>query len=98
MALYADDSKIFRSIDTPADQLSFQQDLDSLHEWSEVNEMEFNIKKCNNNKKQPLSGNLSMNCTALDEVDEFKDLGILTDRQLSWNEHVDSEGQSTDSA
>ena len=39
-----------------------------------------------------------MNCTALDEVDEFEDLGILTDRQLSWNEHVDSEGQSTDSA
>ena len=95
MALYADDSKIFRSINTLTDQWSFQQDLDSLHEWwSEVSEMEFNIKKCKLmriiKKKQPLSGNLSMNCTTLDEVDEFKDLGILTDCQLSWNQHVDS--------
>ena len=41
-------------------------------------------------KKQPLSGNLSMNGTALDEADyEFKDLDILTDRQLSWNKHED---------
>ena len=31
-----------------------------------------------------------MNCTTLNEVDEFKDLGILTDHQLSWNQHVDS--------
>ena len=52
MALYADDSKIFRSIKTPADQLSFQQDLDSLHEWSEVNEMEFKIKKSKKKKKK----------------------------------------------
>ena len=65
----------------------------SLHEWSEVNEMEFNIKKCKliriTKKKQPLSGNLSVNCIVLNEVDEFRDLGILTDCQLSWNQHPD---------
>ena len=30
-----------------------------------------------------------MNDTILDEVKEFKDIGILTDCSLSWNSHTD---------
>ena len=44
--LYADECKCSRIIDTAGDLELFQQDLDSLHQWSVRNFMNFNIKKC----------------------------------------------------
>ena len=46
IALYADDCKCSRIIDTAGDLELFQQDLDSLHQWSVRNFMNFNVKKC----------------------------------------------------
>ena len=47
IALYAaDDCKCSRIIDTVGDLELFQQDLDSLHQWSVRNFMHFNVKKC----------------------------------------------------
>ena len=45
-ALYADDCKCSRIIDTVGDLDFFQQDLDNLHQWSVRNFMSFNVKKC----------------------------------------------------
>ena len=46
IALYVDDYKCSRIIDTVGDLDLFQQDLDSLHQWSVRNFMSFNVKKC----------------------------------------------------
>ena len=46
IALYADDSKMFRVINFDDVQMLFQNDLDKLYSWSRRNLMDFNSKKC----------------------------------------------------
>ena len=93
IALYADDSKIFRVIDCDEDLIYFQEDHDKLHQWSQRNRMDFNAKKCTimriSGKQVPFTNGVHMNDTVLEEVKEIKDLGILTDCSLSWNSHTD---------
>ena len=94
VALYADDCKAFRVVTCPNDQLMFQGDLDGLCTWSQQNRMTFNVKKCKlmriTLKKQPLRSSFILNGNVLEEVDEFRDLGLLTNHHLSWNSHVDA--------
>ena len=93
MALYADDCKCSRIIDTAGDLELFQQDLDGLHQWSVRNFMNFNVKNCKimkiTKKIQPLTSSSFLENSELEEVKEFKDLGIITNRHLSWNPHID---------
>ena len=90
MALYSDDCKTSSIIDNPHDHVSFQHD--HLCSWSQVNSMDFYIKKCKlmriSRKKQPLDANLLMYDSSLDIVSEFKDLGLLVSYNLSWNSHI----------
>lgn len=44
--LFADDLKIFKEIDTPADQMLLQKDVDCLHNWSVLSKLDFNIGTC----------------------------------------------------
>ena len=93
IALYADDCKCSRIIDTVGDLELFQQDLDSLHQWSVRNFMHFNVKKCKimtiTKKIQPLTSSFYLENSELEGVEEFKDLGIITNHHLSWNPHID---------
>ena len=93
IALYADDSKMFRVINCDGDQMLFQNDLDKLYHWSQCNLMDFNSKKCKimriTKKQVPFTNRVHLSDTVLEEVKEFKDLGILTNNGLSWNSHID---------
>ena len=44
--LFADDSALYRKIDTLADSHSLQQDILRLQDWADKWQMKFNIKKC----------------------------------------------------
>ena len=74
------------------DQILFQNDLDKLYNWSQRNLMDFNSKRCKImriTKKQVLFTNrVHLGDTVLEEVKEFKDLGILTNNGLCWNSHI----------
>ena len=56
--------------------------------------MDFSIKKCKimriSRKVQPVETGLCMNESPNEVISQFKDLGPLVDRQLSWNFHVNS--------
>ena len=39
-------------------------------------------------KKQRFTSTFFLNNTELEEVDEFRDLGVITDHLLRWNSHV----------
>ena len=41
-------------------------------------------------KQVSFTNSVRMNDTVLEEVKEFKDLGILTDCSLSWNSQTDT--------
>ena len=93
IALFADDCKISRVIDDVSDQFCFQRDLDNLHQWSIRNAMVFNVKKCKvmrlTKKRQPFVSNYSLDNSPLEEVKEFKDLGVTTTDNFNWNSHID---------
>ena len=96
IALYADDCKSSRIIDSASDQNLFQEDLDNFHQWSSRNFMDFNVKKCKimriTKKKQPFTKFWFLDNSVLEEVSEFRDLGVTTYRQLNWNLHIGKVG------
>ena len=46
MSLFADDAKLLRKIESKEDCDNLQKDLNKIHRWSKLWEMEFNAKKC----------------------------------------------------
>ena len=85
--------KVPRIINSASDQNMFQEDLDYLHRWSLRNFMDFNVRKCKimriTKKKQPFISNYFLDNSVLEEVNEYRDLGITTDQHLHWNLHID---------
>ena len=86
IAIYADDTKIWRSISSNEDHLILQNDLSMLHDWSISNKMKFNIGKCKvlsvTHLRQPLLDILpevqfmyEINGHILDYCNSEKDLG-----------------------
>ena len=55
--------------------------------------MACNVKKCkvmrSTKKRQPLVSNYSLDNSFLEEVKEFKDLGVTTTYTFIWNIHID---------
>ena len=58
-----------------------------------MNKMRINIKKCKimriTRKKSPLVGVYNIEGQPLESVDVYKELGLITASNLSWNQHVD---------
>ena len=87
-ALYADDSKLYRVINSLEDITSFQGDLDKISDCCNENKMKVNVKKCKimriTRKKSPLVRDYPINGQSLKSVLTYKDLGLLT----SSTEHI----------
>ena len=76
---FADDTKIFSTIQSEVDAANLQRDIDKLLEWSEIWQMNFKVTKCKvmHIGKQYSEHQYSMNGHTLETVTEEKDLGIL---------------------
>ena len=98
IALYADDTKIWRKIKCVRDCNILQKDINSLHTWSILNKMKFHPQKC-----KVLSVTLTntvyyilpfdrytycLDDIPLDYVETEKDLGVHVTTKLNWKEHV----------
>ena len=90
--IFADDTKIYRPIINNDDYVLLQKSLDNLIEWSNEWQMKFNETKCcvvhigNNNVKK----DYVMNGVNLIKSTAEKDLGVLVDENLSFNDHVNA--------
>jgi hypothetical protein len=93
-ALFADDAKCFKSIETPDDCIALQNDINRFHDWSVAWSMTFNASKCKvltiSRMHLPIVFNYTMNNQALEHVGTFKDLGVVIDETLSFTPHIDS--------
>lgn len=91
--MYADDLKIFRSINCIQDATRLQFDLESLAAWCNVNRMELNVAKCKcmsfYRKRDPLVFEYKLHDESLERVTEVMDLGFLLDTQLNFNKHIE---------
>ena len=98
IALYADDTKIWRYINSPADHQILQNDINALYKWSVENKMKFHANKCKvlsiNHFHKNLFSELPfflfpyhIKNPLLDYCDNEKDLGIVISNRFSFNDH-----------
>ena len=96
IALYADDTKIWRRIVHFSDHEALQNDINRLLQWSINNKMKFHPNKCKvlsvtNERKEiifPFTDvyPYHMGSDVLDYVQSEKDLGVHVTTNLLWNE------------
>ena len=84
---FADDTKLFRKVNTDGDKQHLQNDLDRLVKWSEKWQMLFNFGKCKclHTGHGNLNVNYKMGDTVLGTTVKEKDLGVTisTDMKVS---------------
>lgn len=89
--LYADDLKIFATIDSIGDCYQLQNSLNKLISWNKHNAMVLNVEKCCymsfSRKSRSIDFSYTMNDYELSKVDCFKDLGVFFDPKLNFNYH-----------
>ena len=91
--LFADDTKILKTIDSVEDSLVVQDDINELEKWSQDWLLKFHPDKCHvltigkfSNIKHAHRYQLGGN--ELEHVFEEKDLGVLIDSELTFEEHI----------
>ena len=92
VGLFTDDTKLYCCIKEPCDALALQEDIQSLHCWSDENHLRFNQSKCKvlsiTRKSSPL---VNMYCLGNEQLlfsDSEVDLGILLSPNLTWSNQV----------
>lgn len=92
--IFADDTKIFRAINSPSDADELQQDLEALQHWSDLWGLKFNANKCVHlhvGNKFPTSYEMRNNNSpvTLKRSDFERDLGVIMNSKLSPSHHID---------
>ena len=93
MKMYADDTKLYRSVMSREDAQKMQDDLDVLSDWSKKWLLQFNVAKCKvmhcgaqNVKTKYFMTQASGQTTELEETQMEKDLGVyVTNAQPTFN-------------
>jgi hypothetical protein len=89
--LYADDSKVYRSLSSSTDCLALQQGLDHLDVWSHKNNLTFNGTKCKiltvSRKKNPCLFPYRLDGNKLAHCSEEIDFGMTITYNLKWDSH-----------
>ena len=92
VACFADDTKIFRRVDSICDADLLQTDLSNLDSWSTSSGLVFNQLKCKclrvTRKTQPVIYPYTIKDNGLTTTSAEKDLGIWVSSDLTWTKHV----------
>jgi len=94
--LYADDLKLYSTIDCDQDNANLQQCLDKLLQWSEDWQLAISINKCQNlhvGNQNALHGPLAeakfqIGSFNLPEVVTVRDLGVTVDCSMKFEQHI----------
>ena len=99
IALYADDTKIWRKIISETDCILLNNDINSLNDWAVRNKMRFHPTKCKiltfslrttPNDILPFQKfSYELGNSILDYDDSEKDLGVFLTPKLTWDSHHD---------
>lgn len=95
LVLYADDTTLYKPIIDSADLVSFQSDINTIHDWFCCNHLTANASKTKvmviSTKKDPFPNlNLLLNNQPIERVSSAKFLGIWITDRLSWNLHIEN--------
>ena len=87
---YADDAKIFMRVKNANDAHIFQNEIDNIIKWSEDMQLNIAISKCfimHLNPKKSINFKYHMNDLELVKSSIIRDLGILVDENLTFEDH-----------
>jgi len=86
---FADDTKLYRKVDSSNDQALLQRDLDSLCRWAGDWQMSFNVSKCKvmHTGKRNQSFDYVMEGQSLEKSSTEKDLGVYLSCDLKSASH-----------
>ena len=94
IAMYADDTKIWRRVNNKDDHWILQRDINSMLNWATQNKMIFHPSKTHvlpitnmNTNSNRESFVYSINGTPIDYTEVEKDLGVHVHSKLDWSEH-----------
>ena len=100
LALYADDTKIWRSIKSDSEHQLLQNDINYLNDWATLNKMKFHPMKCKvisiHSSPSPLailpfvSFYYHLGESLLEYAENEKDLGVIINSKLNFNEQQDN--------
>ena len=91
---FADDTRILAKISSPQSVFSMQQDLETIYQWSETNNMEFNANKFEcmrygtNELIKTSTSYFSNSGSIIETKDSVTDLGIMMSSSAYFGEHI----------
>lgn len=92
--LFADDFKLYKTLSSIDDCIKLQEDIAAVHEWSLRNRLKFNLNKCQvvtfSRKAVNIEYQYRMNDLVLSRKNQMKDLGVIFDEKLAFNNHINS--------
>jgi len=88
--LFADDLKIYRSVDSVSDALELQAGIDSVEGWSDENWLDLSGPKTVvlRQGKSPVDFEYVVGGNPITPSREVRDLGILVDSKLTFEPHI----------
>ena len=93
--MFADDTKVFKTITSPNNQHTLENDLDYLTSWSSKWLLRIHPDKCNlmhvgKTIQQECAYNLKIYNTAheLGGIEKQKDIGVIIDSNLEFDKHM----------
>ena len=93
VSLFADDTIIYMTISKGTEVTALQQDLDKLATWEETWQVEFHHQKRSvlhiTRSRNPKYKQYTLHGHILVKKDNTKYLGVVINKTLSWNDHID---------
>ena len=93
-AIFADDTKIYRHVQSHQDHLILQRDITNLHKWSKSWGLTFNKDKCTvislKRQSNPIKFMYGMDNRTLTGASTVNDLGVTITPTLKWHQHINS--------
>ena len=92
---FADDHSIVRPIYSDSDHAILQQDIENVFKWSMANRLPLNLSKCSvmhmtRSDSPKFCSSYSMGDAILNEVSDFKLLGVTFSKDLSFGTHINN--------
>ena len=92
VAMFADDTKVFKAIKSADDASALQTDLSNLDTWTSTSGLVFNETKCRSQsvtrKTKPVVAQYKMRDKNLEVTYSERDLGVWVCADLSWKKQV----------
>ena len=92
--LFADDSIVYRAVQSPEDQEALQQDIERLSSWSVLNRLPFNASKSVHitftKRTKPLLSSYSISEKEIPKQKSIKHLGVILDAGLTFREQTEN--------